>query len=475
MSVPKLYQNLALIPPKDLERFTQFLHSPYHHLHAETRQLWKVLATHHPGFEVTDETLFDTAFPGKQYDNARLRVLRTYLFDLLEQFLAQEELQSNPRVQARLVRMANARLSLPNISGKYLSHKEEPQFQNTSQALEEFFLMEDELRTSIRSRNRGEKRDFPRIMHPLDVYYLSHKLRFFCVMTDPSAMQSGPHDIPGLEEMLALCEVLDLTREPLIAVYYHLLLMFLDRDREKNLQIFTRLLREHGSLLDSFEKGNCYLFLVNFYFAQMASGIPGALQRLFTLYQQMADMSVFFDQESVTAIHLRNMVKVAAMLKEFNWAWKQIRAYENHLSAEWRDNVIAYCKASLYMEDGEYKEAKRFLLNARLQGVQYETGRQVMLLRIYFEENDLEGFESVKTALKTYLHRNQKIPLSTRNSLKNLLRFSSRLFHLRDMKTRALSAANLLREITECKSLSERVWLVSRTEAIISISASWSN
>lgn len=468
MRLPKLYQNLKKLPAKVLTRFTKYLESPFFNQHSETLELWQALCRFAPDYAVDDETLFQAAFPEKKYDNARLRVLRTYLFEHLEAFLIQQELNEAQGLKHRLLRKAVSRYEIEFSSPAAWESQTSPPYFAAEEALSEFLLREDLFAHSIKTRNFDAARDKASVAIPLDVYYLTLRLKFLCAQINPNLRRGEKEETPaGLNSILSLVDELNLLHEPLIALYYHLLKIFQGQETEKNLALCRQTLASHGPQMDSVEQINGYAFLLSIYQKRMLAKMEGASQQLFELYQEMAGIEIIFDQGDFSAIHFRNTVEAAAKVKEFTWGFTFIAQKGKLLDADRQAGVIAYCKAFLFFGMKKFSEAKRELLGVEFYDSASRVSRQMLLFRVYYEENDLQGVESVGQALKMYLNRSVDLPDLKQTSMRNLLRFATRLFHLKGKNSPQAEAEKILNEIKACDSVANPEWLFEKAAEIM--------
>jgi hypothetical protein len=195
-------------------------------------------------------------------------------------------------------------------------------------------------------------------------------------------------------------------------------------------------------------------------------GNPTAIRDMFELYKEMIGLEVLFQEGSFAANHFRNIIMIAAMLREFDWAHDFLEGYHSRLQLPWRTGVYAYCKGYLLFASGQYAEAKRQLVAADFHDPEYKINQQMLFIRIYYETNDLDGIESVRDALKIFLHRNNTIPAASKASAHNFARFAVRLFHLRGLLLPQKGIDKLRKEMRACAQLRDRNWLYAKLAEI---------
>jgi hypothetical protein len=467
MAIPKLYGNLARLPDKVLDRFTLYLQSPLHHTHRETTALWLALRPHHPTFEISDEALFASAFPEKKYDNARLRVLRSYLVEHLAQFLALSELDLDRPLSHRLVRRSARRYLLEHVDKAAWESQTDSFFGEPERAMEEYILSEDRLSLNVRQDNRGEQHDLHVVLKPLDIFYVTTRLKYLCAILDPTNRKVTVTEEAGLQEIIALYEALDLREQPLTTIYFHILKLFIGEEEEAHLPQFRALLKAHHAQIEAKERVCLYTLWWNYLNDRHNSGKIEGLSHKFQFYQEMIASDVVFEQGSITAHHFKNIVSLAARLGEYEWAQQFLDQYHHRLEMPWRTGVYAYCNGYLLFAQAKYGEAKRQLMGVEFYDSEYKISHQMLYLRIYYETNDIGGLESVKDALKIYLYRNTDLSPTSRESASNFSRFTARLFHLKGLQAPQKSAARVLSEMQNCPKVYDRNWLAAKAAELI--------
>jgi hypothetical protein len=466
MALPKLYMILRQLPEKVLDQFTRYLESPFHNTHGETVRLWQHLSPHHPNYEISDDAVFVQAFPERPYDNARLRVLRTYLMDHLEDFLVLQELGHNAIDRRRLLRNAAVRYGLGHLRKEAWDTIAGPVFFEPELALEEFVLRRDALQAAMLHQNRSLLHDLNFVLKPLDIFYVVQKLKYFCALAEPITNHDPLVQNPELGQVLALYAALDLHSQPLAAIYFHLLHLYLGPDKEAHTTELSKLLQLHHRSLDPKEMLNVYTHWYNHLNLQLRRGSANAPKAIFVLYQEMVACNAFFGHGSISAHHFRNLIFIATVLQQFEWAQQFLDAHSHRLELPWRTGVHAYCNGYLLFAQGRYSDAKRQLMGVGFYDVEYVLNHKILFLQIYYETDDLPGLESVKDALKIYVYRSKDLTSINKASANNFAKFAVKLFHLKALKSRRAAAEKAMKEMQSCKQLRARSWLYEKAEEL---------
>lgn len=466
MALPKIYRFLQELSPTQVKEFGLWLDSPVHHQHADVKILWGVLMPQIPLFPLSDAELFRLAFPDRPYDNARLRVLRNLLVNQLEDYLAWKEFQASPYLPQRLLREASLHLNVQGLGQKAWEAPTPPIYADPEAALAQYYNAEQHLVYGVTYANRSGEHDLHSVLGPLDSFYVITRLKYLCALADPMTRIAPLSDDPTLEPLFSLYHSLQLDRQPLAAIYYHLLNLFLGKPAERHLPTLQDLLASHYQQLDPIESLNLYTYWFNYLNAQYRAGVPGMLRKIFELYQQMVDLEVLFGEASFAANHFRNIVMVAASLREFDWGYQFLERYSSRLLMPWRVSAHAYCLGFLLYSEGRYSEAKRALQAVEFADWEYKIGQYMLFIRIYYEMNDGQGLEDQVNAMKGFLYRSKEIPKPARESAAHFGRLAHRLFQVKGMVHREAALARVKKAIAQCGNLRDRVWLGEKAGAL---------
>ena len=96
----KLFLVLNRFSKKEIKQFEQFLDSPYFNQRADLQSLLKTWEQHR-GQGLSAEKLYQAIYPKRKFKVQELRLLMSYLFRLLEQFLVFQELVEEEKVQVQ--------------------------------------------------------------------------------------------------------------------------------------------------------------------------------------------------------------------------------------------------------------------------------------------------------------------------------------------------------------------------------------
>ncbi|MEM0997769.1 MAG: hypothetical protein AAGN35_11835 [Bacteroidota bacterium] len=465
MKRPKLYTQLATLSRKDLRRFGEFVASPYYTRHEETQTFFATLRKHHPAFAISDEKLFAQAFPRRPYDNSRLRVLRTYVLELLHRFWVVEELELDAKMKLRMKIRGLGRQGLAEEQRKEIVKAKAPlddkPLGSMPGAYHAYNLAESLVDSNMRMEKRSAAADVQAMLRRLDEFALGNRLKVLCAVWNQRANYSFERGDLGLEETLNLVERLHLDQQPLIGLYFHLLQLLNDGDHEVHFPALRKLLRSNQGLVESDELVNIFGFLINYCLHANNQGRREFLRVAFETYQEMIALDLLFGQGTFSANSYKNILALGARLKEFTWTRGFLEENYLRLPERWRDGVFHYGHAYLDFAEGKYRDAKRHLLEVEFYDQLYRSSHQALLLRIYYETDEVEPFFALVETFRRYLNRNNDLSAVMITALQNQVTLTKRIFEFK-IGEREATVDGLRAEIASMKPMVDAGWLLEK-------------
>jgi hypothetical protein len=467
MKQPKLYLHLQTLNKKALKRFADFVESPYFSRHEETKTFFKALCRFHPDYKISDEKLFAKAFPDRAYDYARLRILRTYLLDMLHRFWTLEEMEKDEEQKIRLKIRALDQQGLGPDQRKEIEKAKAPlekmPLSSLSTAYHAYSLAESWVDSNLKMNTRTDNNDIQLALRRLDEYAICNRLKILCAVLNNRANITQEETDYGIRETLDLTERMQLHRQPLLGLYYHLLHLLSDADHEVHFPIMRGLLRENQAHIESSELVNIFGFLINYCLYAYNRGRPEFLRIAFEVYQEMIALDLLFGQGGFSAHNYKNILALGARLKEFDWTRTFLEETYLQLPERYREGVFHYGHAYLDFAQGSYKEAKKHLLQVEFYDQLYRSSHQVLLLRIYYETEEVEPFFALVETFRRYLNRNNDLSEGMIDALQNQISLTKKAFELKIGELK-LTLKELREEVLSIQPMVDRSWILEKLD-----------
>jgi hypothetical protein len=465
------FQLASALSPKEWKRFLKQALLTAESIAPDLRPFLQSLAHYHPAFTVEDEALHKVAFPGKPYDNARLRVLRTYLKDLVEDFIVHTELEHKKTLRELVLVQGLLRRNCLEAASRQLPRIQDQLPDPNLQLLEmEYGLRLEEMRLDLAVRKQQVSTDYPwdSLLRQVDDLAMAKRLRLLVAIMGSQGFLARTSN--WFEEMLqgavqsAHSKVTD--RQPLIAIYRHLLCLLQGREGENHLHSLRQLLVTHGPAMDPPERINVYRALINHLFQQDRKRVPGSLEQIFDTYQEMHRQNLIFGAGAYSESTVRNIVSCGVRLGQLEWTRAFIEEARTALPEPERENIFHHGLASLYFAEGRYSEAKRHLTQLNFVNPFYRLSHDSLLMRICYETNDADTFHAILAAVSRHLYRTEQIAPSYRKGMLNQAKAIAPMFDLRWNPNPKMSLPALKQYIEGLNPISHLEWIQAKLQEL---------
>ncbi|RMG20780.1 MAG: hypothetical protein D6730_19185 [Bacteroidetes bacterium] len=468
----KLIQIMRTLSAAELARFDKYVHSPFFTVHDDTIRLFEEVYATYPAFEpeaLDAERVYARIYPGAAYNDGRMRTLRKYLLKLLLGFLGQVELEKNSleldryQVQALykrgldkyfLKQMEDAERKLeefPHLNADYFKYR--------------FQLAQLRIEHQVTRESRWAPRERTEALQALDHYYLAEKLNYAsALIMNRAVFEDGNTLPPLLKEVLQYCEQ-ELPELPLVVqAYFHLIQVMVSPQHVQHYRALRKLLGlpHHG--FEPHDLLNIYSFLINYCNQQYRKGAEQFLTEMFELYREILPVGLLFDNNMTASHHYKNITTLGLRLGEYEWTEEFIETYKNHIATEYRQGVYNYNKAHLLAYRRDFSGALKHLRQVNFIDPFYRISYNLLLLKIYYECEEVEPFYALCTSFQTFMRRKKKLSASEREIYLNFIKFAKALFQIKTGEHH--QAARVRKRLEACHKLIEQKWLMEKLEEL---------
>lgn len=459
----KLYRELSFLSRKEFQRFHLFITSPYFNQHTDTIQFLEALQPFHPTYQVNDNLVYSAIFPGQSFDGIKLRVLRTYLLKLLEQFYTQIQLENDPLSKEKLLingfmeremydlAQRKVDLALKEINTEYITD-----FDTAERSL---FLEQVLLDLNLMAGRRTEAMEEDRLLPSLDRLYLAKRFQFLMGIENSRQMLANGIEPSGIYETLTLAERTGVLKNPLVAIYHLLLMILIQPANKQMINQLYEIVQQYNTKIPQGDLYNILSILINKFMLDLRKGISGSLRKAFTNYQRMHELNVIFGMGNTTIHLIRNIVSAGARLHEFQWTKKFLEEAKRQIPEENRHQVFHFGSAQMAFHQGNYPEAKKHLLEVEFEDPMVKISASNLLLKCYYETQETEALFSLQESMRRYLNRKQELKDSYRQAYLNFLTIVGHLYDLQWDLGAKYSAVQLKIKLDEYESFFNRDWV----------------
>lgn len=457
--------------PKEYKRFEQYIISPFFSSNKRAVELFGLLKQHYPEFpadKIAKEALYKKLFPGEPYDDKKMRYAASDLFKLLEDYLTYLEFEDQTTRKKHLLLKSLDRRGLDTPFLRNVEQAKQSLEKRTYRDVNYFYnriLIEEDLYEFNDSRkSKRVDQNIGDLLESIDVHFLYRKLKYSCYILNLKNILSVEYDLSFLEAIVSYLRT-NPPNTPALRIYLKSLLTLQDGDDTSHYYELTELLRTHIDDFSREEMRDMYGFAQNYCIKRINMGEDQFLEELLEIYKLLLAKGILLDNGVLSQFSFKNISTVALRLGTYDWVETFTRDYKSMLRPEVREMVTRYNYARIHFYRKEYRAALRQLLGVDARDVYYSLGTKSLLLKIYYEMDDIEPLLSLITSTRTWLKRNKSISDYQRTIYINLLDFLKQLVKVKLGGDKPI--ADISAEIDAVKKIADLTWLKSKVDELV--------
>ena len=459
----RIWQSLKSLPAPKKNSFGKFLKSPYFNKRADLCQLYEsIQEAMQLDREVSKTEIWTATFEDKSYSAQNLRLLMSYLQKLFEQFIAVENLlQDNIKIK-----LANA--SWFRIAGnEKLYHF---MLKDVKNRLEKFplrnadfwnqsYQLELEKYKSVSRLKPDKDVDFQQVVDHCDIAFLAIKLRDSCLLLAHDQIYKWGFDAGFLDKVFEYVKEKGLLDTPAINMYYHCYLMLQYPEEEAYFQTFKKALLEYGHLFEKEETKDLYLMAINRGIRKVNDGFRNYCYDIMDFYKEGLEKDYLLQNGILSRFTYHNVVSFALYVDEAEWAKDFIATKSVHLERRFRERMVSFNQAKIAYHLKDYDAAITLLQRANYHDQLLNLRARTLLLKIYYELEEIDLLQSHLDAFSSYLRRKSGLGYH-RTHYRNLIKYTKRLLSLQTADKDAIVAFR--KNVEDEQLLTDKLWLLER-------------
>lgn len=459
----ELISSFSIKELKDLEQFLQYSKK------SSNRDLLKVflyLKNRGSDSDFDKKEIHRLCFGAKkQYDDKKVRYLLTDLTKKMEEFLSYQAFLKEHNWRKLFLQ---PELSQRNCSKAYQALYRELKERTKKEIIQDadfyhqqYIAEYNHLIYQEASAERGSERNIETVMHYLDKFYITQKLKICCEIYNVRNILSTDYTVFLLDEILNYLQNHSYEDSPVIQVYSQILLTLLHSEEEEHFESLSTLLLLHETKFTQKELREMYQYALNYCIKKINQGNTSYQRVLFDLYKRIVHNLVILTDRYLSQWDYKNIVTISMRLKEYDWGRQFINQFKSYIKPIERENAYNYNLANLYFNEGNYSQTLSLLQKVEFTDVYYQLDSRAILLKLYFEQEEQEALLYHATAFKNFIQRNKLISDYQRSIYSNLIKYTVRL-----MKSngRMKQVEKIKAEIKENPQIADLGWLNKKLE-----------
>ncbi len=463
MQDSKLILLLKTFDKEDWRWFRKFLLSPYFNNRKELINLFDYLRSQSPDFPLASlkkEKVFKKVFPKEDFDEKQLSYSMSYLLTQAEQFLMQRKFEeSQPRMNNFLLSALVDR----NLNKNYKFHfdKFSKQLDNYETQNIDYFLLKYQFTeiAHLQFVNQNLRQDENQLFETygnLHQFYFLNALKHSCELLTRQKTYGTNYDFQIIDHTVAIIKV-QKDIPPIISIYLQIYTLLNEEEMETNFQQLKELLTIFHPILPLAEKRIIYLHAINFCILQATKNKNTRfyLEEMLEFYLFGINNEFLLTKGFLTPWTFKNVIKLGLNLKRFDFTESFIKEYHQKLEQEFQEDALHFNLADLNYRKKNYQEAQIHLLQIEYSDIFYALGAKEMLLRIYYETDEIEALLALIASFSIFLRRNKKIAKNTKESY---LHFTTILGQV--IRATKDKVPKVIDKINNTQHLYNRAWLL---------------
>jgi hypothetical protein len=455
---------------KEIRELNKWLASPAHNQRQDVVRLFDYLLKHLPetGEDLKKEDAWRAIYPKEPFDDAYIRQVMYFLLKAIEEYFIFKEYTKEPvRPLLSLASLYRQRkLDKPfrqTIEMARRSQESSP-IRNSDYHLDKFYVEQEQYFFLADQGKYAGEVNLQKVSDELDIAFVANKLRLACRMLGHQAVyKNASYDLGFLSPILMVLKQGNMLQETGVAVYYYTYQALTNNDDEASFDALQHLLTTQSKLFPLAELRELYFHALNYCIRKINSGKESFFRRSYEIYRTGFEHTTLMEENgTVQRMTFHNAVGSALKAKEFDWAENFIVRFQQNLEEKYQHSTVQFNLARLYFEKGDYDKAQIFLRDFEYDDMLLNIIARMMLLKIYYEEAELDAFESLIESTRSFLQRKEALDTNRKSAYKNTISLMKKLLHLNPYSKP--QREKLREQITATQPLMERDWLLRQVE-----------
>lgn len=460
-----------------LNRFTDFVDSPYYNKHLPTKKLHYYLLKEtrkEKNQKLEKKIIFQKVYHNEVFNEQKFKNVITSLLYLFEQFIAAEALKKDDFSLRALNIKESLKQNLIRNTKKYLTkafaEKDKSLSQQTDILYHSYILndlaysYEEQFGKRVLSSQYLQQR-----INFLDEFYFAEKMLTGAAMLNRAKILNTSFEMMFFNEVKQHGLKREKFKNTSISININLYLL-LETEEEFYFDFIKKEIKNLTLTKD--ELNLYYSFLRNYAIRKINSGNQSYLQELFHLNKEILENDLLIQNNSISEWTYKNFISLGLRLKKFDWTQSFIKKYSHYLDSKIYENAYNYNLSNLLYAQEKYDEAMHYLIYVNYTDVMYLLDGKALLLKIYFEIKEFEALDSLLHSFRLLTMRQSKIAAKQKNAYLNMIKTTSLLLALKIKKStytkekQVLETDKIKEKVLGYKNIANKSWLLEKLNEV---------
>lgn len=467
----KLFQMLETLSPEEWKAFEKFVNSPFFNNQENCKKLFLFLQKHIPNQNwenLQKEVLIKNVLGEHENPYPYLRVIKSQLTQLLEQFFIINQLQKTTMYQDHLLR----RSFLEKRLFKYFEQLQR-QIENRAEMKKgkDYFLykyfseFDNFFYLQIKKARNISIEILTKTINALDEVYLVHRLY---LMNSSFFIQQNLQDlkqIPFVEEVTNMGNHLNFSSNQLLKTYLTAQQLVLQPNNNEWLEIIQKQIGNLSLTTPKRELNEFFTILINHYI-QKSTVEKNYYHEVLTLYKVMMKYDFLTIEKYITEGNFKNIVTLGCMFNEFEWTIEFIETQKYKLPPNTQESVYHFNLGALYFYQKKFEQAQLHLIKVESFDIYYTADVRSLLLRIYYETQQYFAIEQSADSFKDFIRKQKRFKTPFKQSYTRFIRILLKLTAISQQINIKQQKEKLLIQLEKHPSIFHKKWLREKIQLL---------